>query len=85
MDNPDQAFYGAASSSPEETLGEDADPVKALRSNNLEQQGLTQDQTIVGGQDVRAKLRDLQVERQRIDGEIASLKSALRIIGDDAH
>ena len=85
MDNPDQAFYGAASSSPEETLGEDADPVKALRTNNPESQGLARDKTIVGGQDVRAKLRDLQVKRQRIDGEIASLESALRIIVDDAH
>ena len=85
MDTPDQSFYEAASSSPEETPGEDADPVKALRSNNPEPQELTRDQTIIGGQDVRAKLRDLQVKRQRLDGEIASLESALRIIGDAAH
>jgi hypothetical protein len=59
--------------------------VKALRSNDLEPQGLSQDKPIVGGQDVKAKLRDLQAKRQRLDGEIASLESALRIIADDAH
>jgi hypothetical protein len=59
--------------------------MKALRSNYPRPQGLTHDQTIVGGQDVRAKLLDLQVKRQRLDGEIASLESTLRIIGDAAH